>query len=94
MPHIPDLPPELADRDGVQMNLPPDSLLPTIQSYIEQAAAILQPGERGRLVWIADTHGVNVAVVNRLNSHIEVTAWVGKKWSLPFAAGVVGQVRW
>lgn len=94
MPNIPNLPPELVDREGVEMTLPPPTLLPTIRDYIDNAAAVLKPGERGRLVWIADTHGVNVAVVNKVNEHIEIAAFVGKRWGQPYAAGLVGQIHW
>jgi hypothetical protein len=90
MPLVPGVP---SDK-GVAMNVPPASLLDAMTKEVKDAVATLPDGARGALVGVATTKGVNLAVVSKLNGHVDVTAWIGKSWSEPIAGGSAVQIHW
>lgn len=106
MSTIPNLPKEFQDAPGVQMNSPPAQYMEQTLGVIGAAVAQLRPGEKGKLVWVANTYqtdsgqtkvGVNAALVNRFDGDVvdfEVTLWFGSKWGEPIVAGVASAVSW
>lgn len=94
LPAIPGLPAQYADLPSVAMVPPPAYLLADTSRFVTEAVAALPNGEKGRLTWIATTKGVNLALVDKVNDHVNVTAWIGKSWGQPIAAGVAGEVHW
>lgn len=104
MPDIPGIPEQFAQALGVHMEPPPAQYIDRTLGVIGQAIAKLEPGERGKLVWIATTDGrelsVNLAIVNKFSDHFSVTGWIGKQgsWKEPFDAGLVagiaGEIKW
>lgn len=95
---IPGLPEQFATMPSVQMVPPPASILPDVRRLVEDAAQELQPGEKGRLAWIATTKGVNLAVVAKVKENdimrVTISGWVAKDWGKPLAAGIAGTVSW
>lgn len=79
---------------GVEMQSPPAVYLEDTTQMISDAVAHLGPNDRGILTWVASTAGVNLALVNKINGHVDVAAWVGKSWNAPLEAGIVGRVHW
>jgi hypothetical protein len=79
---------------GVSMNPPPASILEAVTKQVHDAVATLPPGGKGALVGVATTTGVNLAVVAKVGTHIDVTSWIGKSWGQPVAGGAAVQVHW
>jgi hypothetical protein len=98
MPDEITLPADLKNLPQVQMVPPPASILKAVTALIEDAARELEPGEHGRLAWVATTSGVNLALVAKVkeNEHarIVIGGWVAKSWGSPIAAGIGGTVSW
>lgn len=94
MPNIPDIPDHLSDAPGVAMNVPPPEYLSDTTQIIADAVAQLGPNDRGIMTWVATTKGVNLALVDKINDHIDVIAFIGKDWGHPVEAGLVGRVHW
>ena len=86
--------PGLMPLSGVAMNAPPASLMDAVTKQVKDAVATLPPGAKGALVGIATTKGVNLALVSKVNNHVDVTAWVGKSWGTPVNGGAAVQVHW
>jgi hypothetical protein len=91
---IPGLPERFADLPSVQMVPPPANLLASTTKLVMDAAGTLQPHEKGALVFVVTTEGVNAAIVHRVNDNFTVVGWAGKQWGKPLAAGVAGSLRW
>lgn len=79
---------------GVATVPPPASLLDAMTKQVKDAVATLPQGSRGALVSVATTAGVNLAVVSKVGTHTEVTAWVGKTWGQPVSSGAAVRVSW
>lgn len=98
MPNIPNLPEDLQNAPGVAMNAPPAEWLPQTEAIINNALKGLRDEDRGKLVWIATKQGeqiaVNAAVAQRIGDNVRVTAWIGKTWGQPVAAGIAGDITW
>lgn len=86
--------PGVAATQGVIMNAPPAVLLDAITKQVRDAVATLPEGSRGALVGVATTKGINLAVVSKVNQHVDVTAWVGRSWGAPIDGGAAVQVHW
>lgn len=92
--NIPNLPEEFQAMRGVVMNAPPQEVLAQTNTMIRDAVAQLGKDERGVLTWIATTEGVNLALVQKVNDHVEVFGYVGKSWGKPLAAGIAARLHW
>lgn len=79
---------------GVVMEPPPGQYISETTRIIEDAVAHLGPNDRGILTWVATTKGVNLALVDKINDHVDVSAFIGKNWGSPLEAGVVGRISW
>lgn len=92
--NIPNLPTSYADMPGVVMSSPPLEVYAKTNTMIRDAVKSLGEHERGAVAWIATTEGVNLAVVHKVNNHLEIAAYVGKNWGKPLAAGIAGRIHW
>jgi hypothetical protein len=79
---------------GVAMNPPPPSILAVVTKQVQDAVANLPADGKGALVGIATTKGVNLAVVAKVNTHVNVTAWIGRSWGDPIEGGAATQIHW
>lgn len=93
MTPIPGLPEHWASLPSVQMTPPPLQWKPDAERLITEALASLGE-ERGAIVWIATQTGVNLAIVQKVNTHVEILGYAAKSWGKPLAAGVVGRIHW
>jgi hypothetical protein len=76
---------------------PPPELLPQVESKIMDAVKAIPAGRNNALVWVATEKGVNMAIVSRHSTEkadFAIEGYIGKTWSQPIAAGVVGSVAW
>lgn len=80
--------------NGVAISTPPEILIPTLTASIEKACAALPSGRSGAIVALADTRGVNAAIVQKLGDHVRVVGWVGKSWGAPIAGGASIHASW
>lgn len=82
-------------ESGVVMNPPPHQFIDAVnQSITEFVNATLRPGDRGGIVAVGTTKGVNLAVVQRVGSGGEIVAYVGKTWGEPIEGGLLWRQRW
>lgn len=87
-PGLPDLDPLPADgaaAKGVKFNPPPLEVFPQVMAKIDQAVASLPAGKSGGLISVFEVtpegvRRVNAAIVQKVGSHTEISAWVGKEW--------------
>lgn len=79
---------------GVAFNPPPMHLIQDVQRSIDTAIKQLPPDANGGLVAIATEHGVNAAVVAKLDHGWTVTSWIGKAWSEPISGGASVMKVW
>lgn len=91
---IPNLPEQFEDMKGVVMSSPPLEVYAKTNTMIRDAVASLGENEHGALVWVATTEGVNIAVVHKVNSNMDITAYVGKTWGAPLQAGIAARIHW
>ncbi len=84
----------LVKKGGVAMNPPPAIYLEQTTTLIADALKRVGKDERGGLVWVATTAGINLALASKVGDHVEVTAYIGKVWGEPLEAGIAGRVRW
>lgn len=84
---MPDLlePDPLVSPKGVQFVAPPLDAVPGILASIERATALVPANGHGMLVGLADQHGLNAAVVRKVDGGVSVVAWLGKAWKSPGA---------
>jgi hypothetical protein len=93
--NIPNLPPEFLAAGGVHMNPPPQEFIKETRSIISDAVKSIKVDRQGALLWVAtaNTDGevnLNLAYAHKIRDNITVTAWIGKEWGQPIAAGVAG----
>lgn len=82
-------------ENGVLTNPPPLTWATEINDSITKFVnATIAADERGGLVAIATTKGVNLAVVQRTGKNSEIVAYIGKTWGEPLDAGVQWRQRW
>lgn len=79
---------------GVELNAPPPKYFADISASVDKFAQTLKAGEEGGMVGIATTKGVNIAVVQRINSHSTVVAYIGKTWGEPIEGGLMWKLTW
>jgi hypothetical protein len=79
---------------GVAVMAPPEALLPSIAAAVAKACEAIPAGRTGALVAIADTKGANLAVVQRIGTHVEIMGWIGKSWGEPIAGGASVHASW
>lgn len=92
---IPNLPAKLLGTPGVEMMMPPTSILPSVTRMVTDAVSNLGTNENGLFtVWINTTAGVNLAHVQRVGGHAEVVSYVGKSWGEPIEAGIAARIHW
>ena len=84
----------LRAHGGVEMRPPPAVYLDQTSSLIADAVQRLGKDERGVITWVVTTKGLNLAVVDKINDHVTVTAWIGRHWGEPIEAGIAGCVQW
>jgi hypothetical protein len=79
---------------GVALNPPPPHLFRDISESVDKFAQTLKADEHGGFVGIATTKGMNIAVVQRINQHSTVVAYVGKSWGEPIEGGLMWKLTW
>ena len=65
---------------GVEMQVPPASIMPSITAALNRACAEIPPDKSGALMGIVTERGVNLAIVHRVGDDFQVSAWVGRSW--------------
>lgn len=93
MPSIPGIPEDLVKTPGVEVRSPPVEYIDSTRTVIRDALRELGDN-RGVLTWVLTDKGVNLAIVDKINEHVAVSAWIGKSWGAPISAGIVGQATW
>lgn len=78
----------------VQMTPPPLDLADAVRTKAVQIAGELGPQNRGAVVAVATTKGVNLAVMARMSGHWFVQGYIAKEWGQPLEAGGGVQLKW
>lgn len=63
----------------------------SVEAYADQT---LKDGDRGGVIGIATTTGINLALVQRIGGKSMVVGFVGKNWGEPITGGVEWRLRW
>lgn len=80
---------------GVQMTAPPAEFVTEMNESITRFVdATIKADERGGLIAVASTRGVNLVVVQRTGTRSEVVAYIGKQWNKPLEGGIYWRQRW
>src|SRR5262245_9371682 len=84
---------------GVAMNAPPAAIFDAVTKQVHDVIAALPVDARGGIVGIATknpdgTINANVAVADKIGSHVTIVGWAGKSWGQPVAGGAAVQVHW
>lgn len=79
---------------GVLYNAPPEPLRDSIHEKALAAVGSLSAADRGAIVAIPTSRGVNAAIVTRLGDSWTVSGYIGKAWGEPLEAGGAIKLRW
>lgn len=83
---------------GVEMQVPPASIMPSISAALAKAVAEIPFDRKGALMGIVTERGVNLAVVHRVGRDFAVSAWIGRSWVGPSGAayecGAQAKLTW
>jgi hypothetical protein len=83
---------------GVEMQVPPASIMPSISAALAKAVAEIPPDKSGALMGIVTERGVNLAVVHRVGDNFTVSAWIGRSWvgasGSAFECGAQAKLTW
>jgi len=79
---------------GVAFNDPPGKLLADALKFVNQGVAKLPHGTNGALVTVVSEAGVNVAVVAKQGTHLQVQGWIGKSWGNAIYGGGAATLVW
>lgn len=81
---------------GVAYTLgPPPGVAASITKAVQDAIAQVPADRSGAILGVATERGMNLVIAQRVNSHLQVTAWVGKSgWDQPTTGGAAVRVVW
>jgi hypothetical protein len=85
---------ELDSLRRVLMNPPPIDLEAAVRARVNAIAGDLGPSNRGAIISVATTAGVNLAIVARAGDHFFVKGYIAKEWGAPLDAGGAVEVKW
>jgi len=81
---------------GVMLAPPPPILYGQISAAVEAYGDTLRSGERGGIVGIATTRGVQGAIILKTGERSTIVGWLGKPsgWGAPIEGGLAWKLRW